>query len=176
LPATTIVWCDWTARRKNSTNLPCDFSSSSSRSKGSSSRLVSSYPSEQALGGEVLQPAHLHRRLADAHADLVGRRGAGLDDLHALARREGGAEQRVLFVGVLAGQCRDGGGQALAVPKRELGDLVALPLTPARSTKTSPGWFTHSSLTRLSSSMPRMGCRNSVTVASDRRTERRAPA
>ena len=84
-------------------------------------------PTEQALRCEVFQPAHLHRGLADAHADLVGRRGAGLDDLHALARREGGTEQRVLFVGVLAGQRRDGGGQALAVPERELGDLVALP-------------------------------------------------
>ena len=50
-----------------------------------------------------------------------------MDDLHTLARRESRTEQRVLFVGVLTRQRRDRGGQALAVPERELGDLVALP-------------------------------------------------
>ena len=47
--------------------------------------------------------------------------------IYTLARRKGRTEQRVLFVGVLAGQCRNRGGQALAMPKRELGNLVPLP-------------------------------------------------
>ena len=83
-------------------------------------------PEQPLAEAHALMWTHKIRHLPVLHrGKLVGM--VSMDDLHPLARRKGSAEQRVLFVGVLAGQRRDGGGQALAVPERELGDLVALP-------------------------------------------------